>query len=193
MNSPAYWQQELMRENIDLRGWIDKAGVEKVVRLSVSVERYVFLTAYIMRKLNEVEALTQEVVQSRWVVTGFKATAPVPPRYWFLISEGGRTWRQPLEQHFALDQGTRETMTFGKICDRLVHHFAFDVRLGHEGAGIDIFFSSDRSRERLWSITLESYMGLVDEIAHDQTNWIDANIARDRNQVIRRRQPPEGW
>src|ERR1700709_2268900 len=117
MNSPGYWQQELMRENIYLRRWVKKAGAEKVVRLSVSVERYVFLTSYIMRKLSEVDALTREVIESQWAVTSFKLTAPVPPRYWFRISEDRETWRQPLEQHFALERGTREKTTFADICD----------------------------------------------------------------------------
>lgn len=193
MNHPAYWQQELMRENVDLRRWIEKAGVEKVVRLSVSVERYAFLTAYIMRKLNEVDALTQEVAQSRWVVTSFKRTVPVPLRHWFRISEDGNTWRQPLEQHFALEHGTREPMTFADLCDRFVHHFAFDVRLTSAGDGVDVFFSSGNSRQRLWAITLDNYMRLVDEVAHDQTNWIDMNSSRETSPVVRRREPPEEW
>ena len=193
MNSSAYWQQELMRENLDLRDWIQKAGVGKVVRLSVSVERYAFLTAYIMRKLNEVDALTRDVVESQWAVTSFELTAPIPPRYWFRISEDRVTWRQPIEQHFALDRGREDTMTFEHICNRFVHHFAFDVRLNHDGATIDILFNSDRTKTSLWSITLENYMRLVDEVAYDQTGWIDASMSREESPVVRRRRPPHDW
>ena len=193
MNHPAYWQQELMRENINLRRWIEKAGVEKVVRLSVSIERHAFVTTYIMRKLTEVGALTEEVIKSTWAVTNYPITVSVPPRAWFLISEDRKTWRQPVEQHYDLDAGREETMKFKDICNRLIHHFAFDVRLDRGGVGVEILFNSDQSTDRLWAITLDRYMGLVDEVAHDETMWIDGDMSRTANPVIRYRQRPDSW
>jgi hypothetical protein len=187
VNRPAYWQQELMRENIILRRRLDEAGLGKVVLSSVAIERYVFLTAYVMRKLKEAGALTEDVTKSMWPVMRYPMTDPVPPRAWFLLSEDGQTWRQPLDQHYDLGEGRPEKMEFDHICNRLIHHFAFDVRVGGNGIG-EILFNSDHTTNRLWSITLDRYMGLVDEVAHDETMWIDTDRTRKDNPVIRRRQ-----
>jgi hypothetical protein len=147
VNPAAYWQQELMRENIDLRRWLDKAGLEKAVQLSVSIERHAFVTAYIMRKLREASVLAEEVITSNWPVMKYAMTAPVPPRAWFQISTDRETWRQPIEQHYDLDSGRAETMKFATICDRLIHHFAFVVRMGSGGESVEFLFNSDRTTD----------------------------------------------
>jgi hypothetical protein len=59
------------------------------------------------------------------------------------------------------------------------------VRIGGDGGGVEILFNSDRSTDRLWAITLERYMGLVGEVAHDETRWIDLDGPR-----LRRRHRP---
>jgi hypothetical protein len=45
-----------------LRRWRVKNGVAKVVRTSIAIERDAFVTAYMMRKLYEAGALTENVI-----------------------------------------------------------------------------------------------------------------------------------
>jgi hypothetical protein len=180
-----------MREGMNLRRRLDVDGAAKAVFSSVSIERYVFVSAFIMRKLYEAGTLTEEVAKSKWAVTRYPITVPVPARAWFLVSEDGETWRQPLEQHYDLEGGRPDTMKFEHICHRLIHHFAFDVRAYGASGGIEVLFNSDRTTDRLWCIALDRYMRLVDEVAHDETMWIDADSTRTRNPVIRRRRRPD--
>src|SRR5215211_1906143 len=99
INQPKFWKFELFRECSRLREFIDERGVEWVVKHSAQVERFTFVTAYIMRKLHEADVLTQEVTESTLRVVEFPCMKPPPHRRWFQISEDRKNWRQPLEQH----------------------------------------------------------------------------------------------
>lgn len=193
MNNTRYWQDELTREGIELRRRLDTRGVEEVLRGSVFVERFVFVTAYIMRKLSEADALTQEVLDFPSPTIVYPCTIPPAPRYWFATSEDGTTWRQPIADHYDLARGRADNLPFKHICNLLVHHFAFDVRMEQGGDGVQLLFNSRDHQDRLWALKLDDYMTLVAEVAHDETVWIDTDIARKDRPVIRRRQHPADW
>ena len=112
---------------------------------------------------------------------------PPPHRRWFAISEDLVTWRQPLEQHYDFAHPRATTLSFRKICDYLIHHFAFETRL-RAGNRVQLLFNSDRSSDRLYSIVLDDYMGLVAEVAFDDVTWVD--MSRDEGRVIQRRRRP---
>lgn len=157
---------------------------------SMALEKFAFVTAYMARKLTEAEELTLEVTESQWPVQEFRCTVPPPRRKWFAISEDRVRWRQPLEQHYDLAHPRATSLSFRKICDYLIHHFAFETRL-RAGDRLQIFFNSDRSSDRLYSIVLDDYMGLVADVVFDEVVWVD--MSRDERRVIqRRRVPPEG-
>jgi hypothetical protein len=172
-----------------LRHDLDSDGPERLVASSVTVERFVFLTAYIMRKLKEADALTLDVTTSKWPVSKFLCVAPPPHRKWFAVSEdAGKSWRQPLENHYDLRRPNRERLRFPRICDYLVHHFAFDVRYDRQADQIEIFFNSDQTTDRLFLIALPVYVELVQEVARDEVRWVDMSRA-ERRVVQRRRRP----
>ena len=130
-----------------MRRALESDGPELVVQSSVTVERFVFVTAYIVRKLKEADVLNRDVTESKWVVTRFPCITPPPHRAWFALSEDdGKTWRQPLEQHYDLGRANPEYVPFSKLCDYLIHHFAFAVRYHGATDEIGVFFNSDRTR-----------------------------------------------
>ena len=116
---------------------------------------------------------------------------PPPHRAWFAISEdGGEAWRQPLEHHYDLGRANPEYLRFSKLCDYLIHHFAFAVRYHGATDEIGVFFNSDHTKDRLYRIRLHAYAALVEEVAYDEAVWVDMNRDRSDNPVIRRRQRP---
>ena len=148
-----------------------------------------FVSAYVARKLKEADALTLDVTESMWPVSRCRCIKSPPHRKWFAVSyDEGKTWRQPLEDHYDLTGRNREQLRFAKICDYLVHHFAFEVRYD-EGVGIiELLFNSDRTKDRLYVMDLRTYVGLVEEVAYDEVRWVDLNQAEGR--VVQRRQRP---
>jgi len=95
-------------------------------------------------------------------------------------------------------------MDFGNICDRLIHHFAFEARHVPENDRIEILFNSDHtsgrpdparhrgswSDGRLFLMQLDEYVALITEVAGDEVLWVDMNRAEGK--VIQRRNRPQG-
>jgi hypothetical protein len=188
MNNPQYWKHELFRELYRLRDLIDADGPEVVVSSSVSLEKFVFVTAFMMRKLAEAHEVTQDVTTSHWPVIELPQTSPPPDRSWFRVSSDGKTWRQPLEQHYDFGAPKKSQLAFEHICDRLIHHFAFELRHDPSDDSIDILFNSDRTIKCLFILSLHDYTGLVDEVAADEVRYVDMDRAARR--AIKRRYRP---
>jgi hypothetical protein len=192
MNDERFWKNELLRETARMRESIEKDGAERLAQHSVVVERFVFLTAYMMRKLREAIALSEEVMDSKLRVSEFACTEPPPHRTWFRVSEDGQTWRQPLEAHYDLDAPHSSTLPFERLCDRLIHHFAFEVRIRPVSGKLEILFNSDWTKDRLFGTLLDDYVSLVEEVAYDEIRWVsmDRGAKGGKGRVIQRRHRP---
>jgi hypothetical protein len=192
MDRPKFWQHELFRERSRLQEVIDQEGLSYLVGPSVLLEKFVFVTAYIARKLTEANVLTVEMVDSKWPVKRFRRVAKPPHRAWFRISEDGYSWRQPIEQYYDLDHSTEEQMGFENLCNRLIHHFAFVLRMSADEQDIEILFNSEQTDEQLWLITLSTFREMVEEVANDEATWEDSS-RDERRVVLRRKRPEAGW
>lgn len=189
MNDAQFWKYELFRESSRYGEAIDAEGLHHLVaRRSPVIERFVFVTAYVMRKLDEADWLTVDVTRRGWKVQAFTCTNPPPHRRWFVTSPDGNEWRQPLEQHYDLSAPQTQTLSFPQICDRMVHHFAFDVRRDPASGAIELLFNSDRTKDRLFAMPLDTYRELVLDAASDEVRWVDMDASEGR--VIQRRARP---
>jgi hypothetical protein len=190
MNNAHFWKHELFRESSRLREAVDEEGIDRLVaRRSPLIERFVFVTAYMMRKLAEAQWLTVDATQSGWQVQAFPCTSPPPHRRWFVTSPDTNQRWQPLDQYYDLDAPRRYTLSFGQVCDYMVHHFAFDVRQDPVSGGTELLFNSDRMTDRLlFGMLLDRYLELVLEVASDEVRWVDMDASVGR--VIQRRQRP---
>lgn len=190
MNNAKFWKHELFRESSRLREAIDKEGIDRLLaRRSSLIERFVFVTAYMMRKLDEARWLTVDVTRRGWQVQAFPCTSSPPHRRWFVTSPDGNQWSQPLDQHYDLDSPRRHTLSFGQVCDYIVHHFAFDTRQDPVSGGTELLFNSDWTKEdSLYEMLLDTYLELVLDVASDEVGWVDMDASVGR--VIQRRQRP---
>jgi hypothetical protein len=192
MNNAKWWQDEIGRERSQmlrlLNGEGEGEGVEYLVQSSVRLEKFVWVTAYLCRKLKEACALTQEVVDREWPVKRFPVVAIPPHVHWFTITEDLKTFRQPLEQYYDLAHPEDKKLEFPTLCNYLIHHFAFELRLAADNR-VEILFNSDHSKHKgLYLITLDEYMSLLQEVQYDETRWISAS--RHDGTVTRRRSRP---
>jgi hypothetical protein len=181
-----------LRETAAMRASIEKDSAERLAQHPVVVERFVFLTAYMMRKLREAIALSEEVMDSKLRVSEFACTEPPPHRTWFRVSEDGETWRQPLEAHYDLDAPHSGTLPFERLCDRLIHHFAFEVRVRPGTEDLEILFNSDSTSNRLFGIRFDDYVAMVEDVAYDEIRWVsmDRGAKGGKGCVIQRRHRP---
>jgi hypothetical protein len=187
IDRPKYWKHQLRRELNELRLVLVEEELDSVVERTVPLERFAFVTAFIMRKLAQGQSLTVEVTEWKLPVQRFTCIQEPPGRAWFLIREvGSETWRQPIEQHYDLERSTSESLSFERTCDLLIHHFAFESRF-NEGRA-ELLFNSDHTTDRLYAVALEDYKRLVTEAVDDEVRWVDMD--RSINRVIQRRTRP---
>jgi hypothetical protein len=125
-------------------------------------------------------------------VQAFPCTLPPPHRRWFATSHDGTQWRQPLERHYDLDAPGPHTLSFSQVCNYIVHHFAFDVRQDPMHGSPEVLFNSDRTKDRLFGMRLESYRELVLEVASDEVRWVDMDASVGRVTQRRHRPPALG-
>ena len=183
------WKHDLHRQHAALAKDLAEQSREDLLR-TITIERFVLVTAYMIRKLSEADTLTEELTEFGWPIARVPCINEPPHRFWFSREDiDGRTW-QPLDSHYDFGTPTDETMKLARLCNLFVHHFAFEARPA--GKNVDILFNSRETRGHLYRIGLDTYMGFVSEVASDEAGWVDTNIARKTRPVrLRRRRPPD--
>jgi hypothetical protein len=129
-----------------------------------------------------------DVTQRGWQVQAFPCTSPLPHRRWFVTSPDGKQWSQPLDQHYDLNAPRGHTLSFGQVCDYIVHHLAFDARQDPVRGVTELLFNSDRTKDCLFGMLLDNYLELVLDVASDEVGWVDMDASVGR--VIQRRERP---
>jgi hypothetical protein len=173
--------------------WKDAA--ELVERDAISLERFVFVSAYEMRKLADGDHLTQEVTESKWPVQEFSCTRTPPHAHWLVIWEGeDRRHRQQLEVYYDLESPRRAKLDFELICHLLIHHYAFEARHIEDEDRVAFYFNSvNRKARALYSIDLAVYMRMVQEVSWDEVRVVDHDRSRVGDEVRQWRSHPDGW
>lgn len=175
------WKRWLIRDLRELRdemggsNWTESESFRAAV-----VERFMFITAYVSRKLFESEELTVDLIERDWFVKRFQCMRVPPSRRQFLLSRDLKTWWQPIEDHYDLAHPQNGSLRLPALCNLVIHHFAFEIRSRNAGA-IEIYFNSDHSKaEVLNMITLTTYIEFVDEVAHDRAVFFTVDPKTDR-------------
>jgi hypothetical protein len=101
-------------------------------------ERFVFWSAFVIRKLAEAKKLSDEFEDERFKVSRHPATDP--DRYQDHMNA------HRIESHYDLEK--RETRTVDPlwIANQLVHSFSFIPRIDDDGRPAGLYFNSGRSR-----------------------------------------------
>jgi hypothetical protein len=162
------------------RNWLESESFRAAV-----VERFMFVTAYVSRKLLEGEELTVDLVERTWPVERYRCVRHPPPRQQFRISRDLKRWWQPIEDHYDLAQPQNGSLKLPTLCNLVIHHFAFEVR-STDPETIEIYFNSDYTKDdALNMIPLKTYVEFVDEVAHDQAVFF--TVDRKTNRQVRHR------
>lgn len=169
-----------LRDEMEGRNWLESESFRAAV-----VERFMFVTAYVSRKLLEGEELTVDLVERTWPVERYRCVRHPPPRQQFRISRDLKRWWQPIEDHYDLAQPQNGSLKLPTLCNLVIHHFAFEVR-STDPETIEIYFNSDYTKDdALNMIPLKTYVEFVDEVAHDQAVFF--TVDRKTNRQVRHR------
>jgi hypothetical protein len=180
------WKRWLMGDLRDLRNemkggnWLERESFRSAV-----VERFVFISAYISRKLFESDQLTIDLIERDWPIEQYRCTRHPPARQQFRVTRDMHRWWQPIADHYDLANAQNKTLRLRDLCNLVIHHFAFEVR-SPDADSIEIYFNSDRSKaEFLNMITLDTCIEFADEVAHDRAVFF--TVDRKTNRQVRHR------
>ncbi len=187
MNDVDFWKAELWRETSRLREALEQEGRERYASRRAYVERYAFVTAYEMRKLEDAEALTLEVTDYTCDALAYPVVDPPADVHGFRLRKDGRRFRIALDAHYDLEHPQPAKLRFRHLCNRLVHHLAFDVRQHPAADDLELLFTDTQHKRTLHGVALEAYVALVRAVHYDEIGWVGVN---DQGKRIRRRRQP---
>jgi hypothetical protein len=126
--------------------------------IDVAVERFVFLTAYTVRKLREAGKLPDALARSRYIVYRYARIAgstPLTPSNW-----------SQLDHFYDLRNGHLEVMPLRDVCNRLIHSYVFMAGPVEDDCPTSgFFFNSDRTRARsVWRMDWSDFTQLLSRL-----------------------------
>lgn len=151
-------RQYLQMSRVPLRGWWEDA-----VRL-MQLEKAVFLSAFIVRKLVESGRLSMQVEALAVPVTTSPARDPA-------MAPDPENWKQ-LERFYDLRAGREESVPMRHLLNWVIHSFVFVVEERSDLAGGSVpagfWCNSDRSRTReVVRVGWKDYRGMLDQVIAD--------------------------
>jgi hypothetical protein len=183
------WKRWLKHDLADLerdmagRNWTDSDSFRGVV-----IERFMFVSAYIIRKLAENDELTVDLIDRDWPVRRFECVTYPPHPQQFRVTRNFQDWWQPIEDYYDLANARPASLRLKALCNLVIHHFAFEARGNHED-GIEIYFNSERTKEEhLYAVAFDRYVELVEEAAYEEAVWfgVDRKTGRPTRHRTRR-------
>lgn len=154
-------------------------------RALVAVQKFVFWTAVVARKLMEAEKLSDDFDEMRFRVRMCPHTPGHYPWRWSAVA-----WME-LEAYYDLDSHTAVELSPRMICDQLIHSFVFVPTLDDAQRSMSAFyFNSDRTKEKcVYEITWAEFERFLTEIIHDTIRY-SSRTAGSKRLVLRREVPP---
>jgi hypothetical protein len=135
-------------------------------RRSLAVERAIFISAYIMRKLWEAEKLSSSWKDRkvRCTIHALKDQAPD-----FL------NWHR-IEEHYDLGASKSDWLTAIEFCHRLIHSYVFVECEARNKTVRGVFFASDQTKNRgLWFVKISDVVKLLQQTGRDypaSAEWV---------------------
>jgi hypothetical protein len=150
------WKDELLANARVLEQYAN--STRRSGRRSFRIERAVFLSAYVMRKLWESGKLSSSW-QRRKVFCIFH-----PPK---TRKPDRLSWHR-IDEHYRLDISKSDSVTAIEFCHRLIHSYVFIEVEGPGKTVVGFFFASDQTKNRgLWFVALVDLLALLKETGRD--------------------------
>ncbi len=163
----------------DSKGWKDELlsnarAIEAIrfkrrsERRSFLLERAMFLSAYIMRKLWEARKLSTAWEDRRVPCIVHPLKKREPDRL---------NWHR-IDEHFNLESPKADFLTALELCHRLIHSYVFVEVEGVRQSISGFYFASDQTKRRgLWFVAIDDMLDLIREAGRDFPS--SAHMVRD--------------
>lgn len=178
------WKKELKKELKIFKKFISTTKIQVKPPDSsyffLKIEKFFFISAYIVRKLNESQKLSDELISTQIHVIKY------PRKNKDKVLDFLSNYHT--EQFFNVKQQQDSSLPCISLCNYLIHSFIFDpIFDGQEWRVVGIQVTSDRSRTKaLYFISVEKYFEFIEEVIKDHIVKLSFNrdtgvIKKSRN------------
>lgn len=184
------WKKELKKELNNFRKLVAKMdlsgepGIPDDINLKV--EKFFFVSAYIIRKMNEAKKLSDELNKMNVPTVQYRRVNK-DHKIHFMNNHN-------LERFYKLEGGSNSSMGLAVLCNTLIHSFIFKVVVSNseETDGkitvTGILVNSDYSKDKaIYHIELEDFFKIIEETISD--NVVFSSHDYESGKIINSRKP----
>lgn len=172
------WKGELKKELTTFRKLVAKLDLSNEPgipdKINLKVEKFFFVSAFIIRKLNEARKLSDELNQMNIRIVQF---ARINKEQKINIRNN-----HLLDKFYDLEIGSNASMGLAALCNMLIHSFVFKVTVTNTEAPdeketiLGILVNSDYSKDKaVYYIELEEFYKILEETINDDVVFTSYN------------------
>lgn len=177
------WKKELKKELTQFKKFINTTKIQVEPPESsiffLKIEKFFFVTSYIVRKLNESNKLSDELVSTNISLIKY------PRKNKNIILDFMNNHHT--ERFFDFKKKQKSNLPCLVVCNYLIHSFIFDpIFDDKDWKVVGIQVTSDRSKsEALYYVSLEEYLSFLEEVINDHIVKMRFNRVTGENKKSR--------
>jgi hypothetical protein len=158
------WRAELGRHRHSISTWAKKTHTR---RGYTQVEKGIFLSAFVMRKLIENRKVTDRIRNKVMRCKSHRAFQPLSDR----VSRFHGIFA--IDREYDLSKAVDVQLSLFDLASEIMHSYVFDPKLDDKGEFIEFFINSYRNRDdRVLSVNLAAYCEAIDLVISDKVESI---------------------
>jgi hypothetical protein len=174
------WKEELNKELREFTVFLDTTKAYLDDYLDLRVEKFFFVSAFLIRKLNEAHTLSDQLIANSYICERY-------PRININATLNIEN-KDSVHKFYNLTHQEQSSLKFGHICNLLIHSFIFSPVFAYSGKFFGVLFNSDKIKNRwLYWIEANTFCNLVSDVIQDDIVY--TNYDRKTKKFIKSRIP----
>jgi hypothetical protein len=177
------WKNELnkdlqiVKKNLQKSKFADDS--QENVIAAISIEKFTFTSAFIIRKLVESKKLSDEFQSTSVQVQSFERINRENAIHIFN--------RHRIDEFYSLNNPIKASLSIVNICNAFIHSFVFEIVLNDDKDSFGgIIFNSDKTRDTaVFLIQLENYFKIIEGVIKDDI--IEMHVSLKEGKIYKSR------
>lgn len=174
------WKEELSKELKSFEKFLKDFNIlnedEKYQdKYNLKIEKFFFVTSFIIRKLIEAKKITTSLVEEKLHCIGYKKIYRLPR----ISDYNGHS--SDIEKNYYLDKPLSFTISLQNICNLLIHSYVFQGCF-NKNRFDGIFINSINTKNKIcYYITYQQYKKIIFDVCNDCVNEVRIKINQEKN------------
>lgn len=187
LSNSHVWKRELKKELQAFKKFIAKTDIREAADndyLYLKIEKFFFITSFIIRKLYESHKLSEELVSINISVERYKRIDAERRIHLFNNSD--------LFEFYDFTEKTKASLGAMKLCNCFIHSFNFGpvFQKGEKALLVGVYINSDNDKDTfLYYVKLEAFINFVQNVIDDYITFTHYDSVKDKYKRTRKPMP----